>query len=211
MWLARSTSRYCGSCHNPPGCLSCFLVWRAGNHSLREQASLGRDGFHLPRHLPPPGSQSLFCLWGLYTDVGESQFLDASKTLRFSPECSDGWELSISSISENDDWSQEYWWGRREHVGATARSPRPSNVNKRQASIGFLMVAKSLRDPKIPCSVTQLRKWSIEFWRAGLSSGCFCMPLPFWKVATLAAWQVALLWSWTARCTPPDRVLTSLW
>lgn len=87
MCLASSISGYCGSSHIPSGCLSCFLVLTAGNRSLRDQASLGRDGLHLPRHLPPPGSQSLFCLWGLYTDVGESQFLDASRKPQFSLEC----------------------------------------------------------------------------------------------------------------------------
>lgn len=76
-------------------------------NSLNDQSRLGKDGLHLPKHLPLPGSQSLLCSWELHTDLGESPFLNATQTPQFPLEFLDCWEPSISSISENDEWSQE--------------------------------------------------------------------------------------------------------
>lgn len=68
----------------------------------------------------------------VHRDLGESQsssdaFRDPSPVF---PRCAGSWELSISPISENDGWGQEEWWGGRERIGATARSPQPSKADE---------------------------------------------------------------------------------
>lgn len=81
-------------------------------NSRKDQCRVGKDGLQLLKHLPLPGSQSLPCSWELHTS-GESQFLNATQTAQSSLEFSDCWEPSISSISENEEWSQELVVGLR--------------------------------------------------------------------------------------------------
>lgn len=64
-----------GSYRNPPGFLSCILVLRVGSYSLRDQTSLGREGWESssPETTPSSWMEVSSLLVVVHRDLGESQ------------------------------------------------------------------------------------------------------------------------------------------